>query len=201
MKTIFHYEPKTSYPAITPELETQLKYRARQTVDNPEYNEAVNFIDEKIKKFDHEDKKAIRNRDFYFRCEWAVLTLTATATVLNVIGAYSKNDILTSIVGIIAATAKASVTAIIGYRGIKGYLEAWLRHWNYVQKFQELCQDYAYGKDEYKYYNRCSILDRSTSEACKHECRMFGDFKSDVIELIADRHTEFRENMSRRGKG
>lgn len=69
MNNIFHYESKTSYPAITPELEAQLKYRARQTVDNPEYNEATNFIDEKIKKFDHEDKKAIRNRDFYFRCE------------------------------------------------------------------------------------------------------------------------------------
>lgn len=67
MNNIFHYKPKTSCLAITPELETQLKYRAGQLVGNPEYNEATNFIDEKIKKFGHEDEKAIRNRDFYFR--------------------------------------------------------------------------------------------------------------------------------------
>ncbi|MCD7785697.1 MAG: hypothetical protein LUH18_09050 [Oscillospiraceae bacterium] len=130
-----------------------------------------------------------------------MLALTAAATVLNVIGAYSRNDILTSIVGIIAAAATASVTVIIGYRRIKGYLEAWLRHRNYVQKFQELCQDYAYGKDKYKYYSGCGILDRSTPEACKHECQVFRNFKDDVLELIVDRHTEFRENMSRRGNG
>lgn len=128
-----------------------------------------------------------------------MLALTAAAAVLNVVGAYSRSDILTPIVGIIAAGATASVTAIIGYRGIKGYLEAWLRHRNYVQKFQELCQHYTYGTGQYRYYEDGSVLDRRTPEACKHECQMFQSFKNDVAELIVDRHTEFGENMSRRG--
>lgn len=164
----------------------------------PARNEAISFINLTIARFEHEDEKAIRNRDFYFRSEFLVLGLTATATVLSVIGAYSRIDIISSIVGSLAAAATASVTVIIGYRSIKGYQETWLSHRSYVQRYQDICNKYAFGGEGYEYYAG-GTLDRSSEVAKEHESRMYNKFVNAVTDLIQERHDEFKENMRRKG--
>ncbi|MCD8371846.1 MAG: DUF4231 domain-containing protein [Clostridia bacterium] len=198
----------TSYPTISSELEEQLKYRAGKcddpksdTTDEAEstmLNKTESFIDFMITKFTHEDNKAIKNRNLYFHSELAVLVLTASATVFNLICAYTKDSIAGDWFGVLATAATASVTVILGYRSIKGYMEAWLRHRNYVQQFQEVCHSYAYGCGKYGYYEGAPVLKRDSQEAIDYEEAMYNKFKNDVSVLIKDRHTEFKENMSRR---
>lgn len=190
----------TSYPTIRSELEERLKYRVGKCVDPASNvaNETESFIDFMITKFTHEDNKAIKNRNLYFHSELAVLVLTAFATVFNLICAYTKDSIAGDWFGVLATVATASVTVILGYRSIKGYMEAWLRHRNYVQQFQEVCNSYAYGCGEYGYYEGAPVLKRDSQEAIDYEAAMYNKFKNAVAVLVEDRHTEFKENMSRR---
>ena len=198
----------TSYPTISSELEEQLKYRAGKCdvlqsdvgneAESTTLNETESFIDFMITKFTHEDNKAIKNRNLYFHSELAVLVLTASATVFNLICAYAKDSIAGDWFGILATVVTASVTVILGCRSIKGYMEAWLRHRNYVQQFQEVCHSYAYGCGEYGYYEGAPVLRRDSQAAIDYEAAMYNKFKNTVAALIEDRHTEFKENMSRR---
>ncbi|MCD7825541.1 MAG: DUF4231 domain-containing protein [Clostridiaceae bacterium] len=198
----------TSYPTISSELEEQLKHRAGKCDDaqsdmcneaeSTTANGTESFIDFMITKFTHEDNKAIKNRNLYFHSELAVLVLTASATVFNLICAYTKNSIAGDWFSVLATVATASVTVILGYRSIKGYMEAWLSHRNYVQQFQEVCYSYAYGCREYGYYEGAPVLKRDSQEAIDYETAMYNKFKDAVTVLIEDRHIEFKENMSRR---
>lgn len=147
--------------------------------------------------FLREDKQALKNRDFYFGSELTILILTATATVLNLLVASYSSGILSSVAGVAAATATASVTAIIGFREIKNYRETWLRHRDSVQKYRILCHNYAFGGKGYEYFGGRAAVYTNGEEAMQHEIEMYNKFKNGVLELIEARYDEFKKNMKK----
>lgn len=161
-------------------------------------NPEDNFMEDICPLLHTELEKSHKNKNSYFISEITILLCSGFSGFFSALGA---NEVfykeLQAVFGIIASILSASITFLIGIRGLKKWQETWLRHRGYLNKCYEECYFYANNIGKYKSYQPAEYetQDSIFQHTKQYEKEQLDIFKEAIISILIQNNQTFMKNM------